>query len=93
MMHRSRKKLILGIISSSITELLIFFRLLRVNETIFDEVPTIAKMRALFNNYELDSLVNEYVSPIERQEENDFIDEMLKTPVMKLAMKFLQEKG
>lgn len=50
-------------------------------------------MRALFNNYELDSAVNEYVSPIERQEENDFIDELLKTPVMKAAMKFLQDKG
>lgn len=50
-------------------------------------------MRSLFNNYELDSAVNEYVSPIERQEENDFVDELLKTPVMKAAMKFLQDKG
>lgn len=50
-------------------------------------------MRALFNNYEMDSTVNEYVSPLERQEENEFIDELLKTPVMKAAMKFLQDKG
>lgn len=50
-------------------------------------------MRALFNNYELDSAINEYVSPIEREEENEFINEILKTPVMKTAMKFLQDKG
>lgn len=69
------------------------FRLLTINETIFNEIPTIAKMRALFNNYEVDSTINEYVSPVERQEENEFIDEVLKTPVMKAAMKFLQDKG
>lgn len=50
-------------------------------------------MRALFNNYELDAAINEYVSPNEREEENEFIDELLKTPVMKTAMKFLQDKG
>lgn len=50
-------------------------------------------MRALFNNYEVDSTINEYVSPLEREEENEFIDELLKTPVMKAAMKFLQDKG
>lgn len=50
-------------------------------------------MRKLFNNYEPDMLINEYVSPIEREEENDFINEVLQTPVMKSAMKFLQEKG
>lgn len=73
--------------------LLCVCRLLTINETILNEIPTIAKMRALFNNYELDSSINEYVSPIERQEENDFIDELQKTPVMRAAMKFLQDKG
>lgn len=71
----------------------IIYSLLTVNETMLDDIPTIYKMRALFNNYELDSSINEYVSPIERQEENEFIDELLKTSVMKTAMKFLQDKG
>lgn len=78
-----------------LTNILYYYlcRLLTINETILNEVQTIAKMRALFNNYEVDSTVNEYVSPVERQEENEFLDEVLKTPVMKAAMKFLQDKG
>ena len=50
-------------------------------------------MRLLYNNYELDTSVNEHVSAIERQEENDFIDALLATPVMRTAMLFLQERG
>lgn len=64
-----------------------------MNDNILSEMPTVAKMRALFNNYEVDSSINEYVSPIEREEENDFLNEVLKTAVMKTAMKFLQDKG
>ena len=55
--------------------------------------PTIAKMRLLFNNYELDTLVNEYVTPNERKEENDFLDAVMATTVMRQAMQFLQNKG
>ncbi|KAH8289326.1 hypothetical protein KR054_003859, partial [Drosophila jambulina] len=57
------------------------------------ESPTIAKMRLLFNNYEHDTLVNEHVTPNERKEENDFLDAVMATPVMRQAMLFLQQKG
>ncbi|XP_017002381.2 endoribonuclease Arlr [Drosophila takahashii] len=57
------------------------------------ESPTIAKMRLLFNNYEHDTLVNEHVTPNERKEENDFLDAVMATPVMRQAMQFLQQKG
>ncbi|XP_016978671.1 poly(U)-specific endoribonuclease homolog [Drosophila rhopaloa] len=57
------------------------------------ESPTIAKLRLLFNNYEHDTLVNEHVTPNERKEENDFLDAVMATPVMRQAMQFLQQKG
>ncbi|XP_052850293.1 endoribonuclease CG2145 [Drosophila gunungcola] len=57
------------------------------------ESPTIAKLRLLFNNYETDTLVNEHVTPNERKEENDFLDAVMATPVMRQAMQFLQQKG
>ncbi|XP_017045856.1 poly(U)-specific endoribonuclease homolog [Drosophila ficusphila] len=57
------------------------------------ESPTIAKMRLLFNNYEHDTLVNEHVTPNERKEENEFLDAVMATPVMRQAMLFLQQKG
>lgn len=50
-------------------------------------------MRALFDNYEVDATINEYVSPTERKEENEFLNAVLATPVMRTAMKFLQDKG
>jgi poly(U)-specific endoribonuclease len=56
-------------------------------------MSTVDKMKALFNNYELDTLVNEYVTPLERKEENEFLDAILATPVMRQAMNFLQQKG
>lgn len=68
-------------------------RLLTVDETIFDKVPTIKKMRYLYDNYEVDSNTKETVTSSEQTEENDFIREILNTPVMKAAMKFLQQKG
>lgn len=68
-------------------------RLLQVDETILDATETLTKLRALFDNYEMDAAVNEHVSPIERKEENEFLNAVLATPVMRLAMKFLQEKG
>lgn len=68
-------------------------RLLTVNETIFDTVPTITKMRDLYDNYVVDSYSKETVTPTEQIEENDFIREILNTTVMKAAMTFLQRKG
>lgn len=57
------------------------------------ESPTIAKMRLLFNNYETDTMVNEHVTPNERKEENDFLDAIMATSVMRQAMQFLQSKS
>ncbi|XP_060662286.1 endoribonuclease CG2145 [Drosophila nasuta] len=54
---------------------------------------TIAKMRLLFNNYEQDTLVNEHVTANERREENEFLDAVMATGVMRQAMLFLQQKG
>ncbi|KAM7349042.1 endoribonuclease Arlr [Cochliomyia hominivorax] len=66
--------------------------LLEIDSKALDS-PTIAKMRLLFNNYEQDTLVNEFVTPIERKEENDFVDAVMATSVMRQAMLFLQNKG
>ncbi|XP_058448210.1 endoribonuclease CG2145-like [Malaya genurostris] len=66
---------------------------LSVDERQVYAIPTIEKMRALFNNYELDTMVNEYVTPMEKKEENDFVDALLATNVMRSAMLFLQKKG
>lgn len=67
--------------------------LLTVDERQVYAMPTIEKMRALFNNYEVDTMVNEYVTPMEKKEENDFVDALLATSVMRSAMLFLQKKG
>lgn len=67
--------------------------LLSVDEREVFAMPTIEKMRALFNNYEVDTMVNEYVTPMEKKEENDFVDALLATSVMRSAMLFLQKKG
>lgn len=50
-------------------------------------------MRALFDNYELDTTANETVTPSELREEDEFIDKILDTAVMKTAMNYLQQKG
>lgn len=54
---------------------------------------SITKMLTLFNNYELDTKVNEYVTPMERSEENQFLDIIMVSGVMRQAMLFLQNKG
>lgn len=64
-----------------------------MDETIFDKVPTIKKMRLLYDNYVMDSYEKETVTSEERTEENDFLNEILDTAVMRAAMKFLQQKG
>jgi Endoribonuclease XendoU len=57
-------------------------RLLSIDEKLWS-VTTVEKMKALYNNYEQDTAINEYVSPIERKEEEDFLDAVLATPVVK----------
>lgn len=67
--------------------------LTNVDETQLYQVATVEKMKALFNNYELDTTVNEHSSAQEKNEENDFIDELLKTNVMRTLMQYLQTRN
>lgn len=50
-------------------------------------------MRKLYNNYELDTGVNEHETPMERAEINEFVDSLLASAPMRHAMSFLQQKG
>lgn len=67
-------------------------KFLTVDEEKLNQVATVEKMKALFNNYEIDTSVNEHSTALEKNEENDFIDEMLKTNVMRTLMQYLQTK-
>uniref|UniRef100_U5EP18 Putative polyu-specific endoribonuclease n=1 Tax=Corethrella appendiculata TaxID=1370023 RepID=U5EP18_9DIPT len=67
--------------------------LLQLNENELSKFDIIEKMRLLYNNYEQDTLVHEYVTPIEKKEENELIDALLATSVMRQVMIFLQRKG
>lgn len=64
-----------------------------VNESVVFKVPTIQKLRALYDNYELDASTRENVTPDERIEEKEFLDAVLDTKVMKTAMEYLHHKG
>lgn len=66
---------------------------MNIDESIVYKVPTIEKLRALFDNYELDTSRSENVTPNELQENADFINAVLDTRVMQTAMKFLHRKG
>lgn len=55
-------------------------------------VTTINKLRALFDNYEMDATIIEKESDVERREQNDFINAVLNTKVMKTLMQFLVKK-
>lgn len=64
-----------------------------MNETTLAKIPTIVKLRALFDNYEIDAKVPENVTHSKKQQEREFLDQVIDTPVMKLAMKYLNEKS
>lgn len=64
-----------------------------VSNTTLSSVPTIVKMRALFDNYELDTMTDETATASERLEEDEFLEKVLDTAVMKAAMNYLQQKG
>lgn len=59
-----------------------FYRLLQIDEKLY-AMNTVSKMKVMYDNYEQDTSINEYVLPIERKEENDFIEAVLSTPVMR----------
>lgn len=56
-------------------------------------ISTITKLRALYDNYELDTKTTENVTTSELTEEVDFINNILDTQVMKAAMNYLQQQG
>lgn len=68
-------------------------RLLNIDESIVYKVPTIRKLLALFDNYEMDVSRKENVTPHKLREDDDFIDAVLDTQVMQTAMYFLNKKG
>jgi len=55
--------------------------------------PSISKMRTLFDNYEMDTLTNEVVTPRELQEQNNFLSFIMLSNIMRHTMNFLQRKG
>lgn len=69
-----------------------FHSFLAIDDRLYT-IPTVSKMKLLYNNYEQDTGINEYVSPLEKKEEDEFVEELLQTPVMKHLMTFLQQKG
>uniref|UniRef100_A0A6B2ECX1 Putative polyu-specific endoribonuclease n=1 Tax=Phlebotomus kandelakii TaxID=1109342 RepID=A0A6B2ECX1_9DIPT len=62
------------------------------NEASVNAIPTVEKMKLLFNNYEIDTSINEHATAIEKREENDFLDAVLGTGPMRATMLFLQRK-
>nr|CAD7201072.1 unnamed protein product [Timema douglasi] len=57
------------------------------------QIPTVAKVQKLYDNYIADVSVNEQVTSPEIQEENDLLDAFLKTSVMKYTNQFLIQKS
>lgn len=64
-----------------------------VSESTLNGIPTIAKMRALFDNYEMDASLREDVTQSEQREENEFLNKIMDTRVMQIAMDYLKQKG
>ncbi|XP_023947889.2 endoribonuclease CG2145 [Bicyclus anynana] len=56
-------------------------------------IPTVQQFLPLLDNYERDTLINEHVTPQERTEENNFIDAIMATSVIRHLMNFLKDKG
>ncbi|XP_049814380.1 endoribonuclease CG2145-like isoform X1 [Schistocerca nitens] len=66
--------------------------LISVDKRVF-QLPTVAKVRMLYDNYVADTSVNEHVTAQERAEESSLLDTFLATPVMSTAMRFLADHG
>lgn len=58
--------------------------MLAIDKKLFS-LSTVEKMMLLYNNYEQDTAINEYVSPNEKKEEDEFLDAVLATPVMRFV--------
>ncbi|CAH0551335.1 unnamed protein product [Brassicogethes aeneus] len=66
--------------------------LLTINSKAYN-IPSIAKLMPLYNNYILETNVNEVYTAQEKNEENDLLDVILQTPVMQYTRNFLIKKG
>ncbi|XP_044579546.1 poly(U)-specific endoribonuclease homolog isoform X2 [Cotesia glomerata] len=66
--------------------------LLKVNSAAL-QIPTISKVLTIYDNYQLDTRINEHISPLQRTEESLLVDTFLSTNVMSAAMRFLADKG
>ncbi|XP_011261933.2 poly(U)-specific endoribonuclease homolog [Camponotus floridanus] len=66
--------------------------LLVINPEAF-QISTIQKVLSIYDNYQLDTHTNEYINPLQRQEESLLVDTFLSTNVMSAAMRFLADKG
>ncbi|XP_030753403.1 poly(U)-specific endoribonuclease homolog isoform X1 [Sitophilus oryzae] len=66
--------------------------LLKIDSAAF-QIPSVEKLRLLYNNYLLEASENEVYTPQERIEENNLLDAVLATPVMQFARSFLIQKG
>lgn len=66
--------------------------MLNVSFNIFS-ILTIKSLIKLFNNYELDTYQSEVVTKEEDLEENEFINNLMKTDIMLYVMHFLSSKG
>ncbi|KAK4473545.1 hypothetical protein MN116_002904, partial [Schistosoma mekongi] len=63
-----------------------------VNEDIFEKRPTFKKFISLLDNYNPKVGITEKITQYEQTEEDEFINELLKTTIMKMTHKFLVEK-
>ncbi|CAG9863409.1 unnamed protein product [Phyllotreta striolata] len=66
--------------------------LLSINSAVYS-MPTISKLTPLYNNYILETNQNEVYTQEEKNEENDFLNAVLSTPVMEYTRNFLINKG
>lgn len=57
-------------------------RLLAVNESI-NQIPIVKQMKTFYDNFEMNSLVDETITEHEEIEQSNFIEMLLATPVMK----------
>ncbi|XP_058800656.1 endoribonuclease CG2145-like isoform X2 [Phymastichus coffea] len=57
-----------------------------------ESLPTVSKLKALYNNYQRNGTQKEIASFDKQNKENAFLDEVMKTPTMKKALNWLSEK-
>lgn len=62
-------------------------------ENVAFQVPSIEKLRALYNNYIVESNMNEIYTAQEKSEENELLDYIMNTSVMQFCRQFLIKKG